>query len=190
MNYFDFVLIIIIILITIRGVFRGLITELAVLVAIILGFVVTITYLQTSVQLLLSFFPDIPEFVARILVFILLFLLVNIIVRLIGNSLNKFAKITFMQPVNKVAGGVFAFTKITIILSILIILIEFIPYSKNFLNMVGREDSLFYDWVKNFAPNTYRLLTAILPGSDHLTEKLMQGLNVADSTAKELVKPF
>jgi len=190
MNYLDFILIIIIILITIRGVFRGLITELAVLVAIVLGFIITITYLSSCVQLLLYFIPDIPEFVARILVFILLFLLVNLTVRLIGNSLNKFAKITFMQPVNRVAGGVFAFAKVTIILSILIILIEFIPYSKNFLNMVGKEDSLFYDWVKNFAPNTYRLLTAILPGSDHLKEKLMQTLNAADSTAKELVKPL
>ena len=190
MNYLDFVLIIIIFLITIRGIFRGLITELAVLVALILGFFITITYLPFGVQVVAKYFPDIPEFVIRIVIFILLFLGVNIAVRLAGSTLTKIAKVTFLQPVNKVAGGIFAFLKITIIISIILMLFDFIPFSKTFLSYIGKDDSLLYDWIKNFAPNIYKIIAAILPGGEQLRERLMQSFNSADSTAREIIKTY
>lgn len=190
MNYLDFFFVIIIILVTIRGIFRGLISELAILIAIILGFVISITFLSDGVQLIRSQFPDLPEFAARIIVFIFLFLIVNIIIRLLSNILNKFAKITFLQPVNKVAGGVFAFVKVTIILSIVIILIEFIPLSEQFMNALGKKESLTYSFVRNFAPNVHHVLTYILPGSESLHDRMMHTINNADSTAKKLIKPL
>jgi membrane protein required for colicin V production len=190
MNYIDFFFIIVISLVTIRGVFRGLISELAILIAIILGFIISFTFLNDGVRFIMSQFPDLPEFAARILVFIALFLIVNIIIRLLSNMLNKFAKITFLQPVNKIAGGIFAFLKITIMLSILIILVEFIPFSEQFLNVLGKEESISYAFVRNFAPGVHAVLTAVLPGSESLHEKMMHTINSADSTAKELIKPF
>jgi membrane protein required for colicin V production len=190
MNYLDFLFVIIISLVTIRGVFRGLISELAILIAIILGFIVSITFMGKGVSLLLNQFPELPQFVARILVFIGLFLVVNIVIRFISNLLNRFAKVTFLQPVNRIAGGIFAFLKITIILSILIILIEFVPFSGQFLNAVGRDDSVTYSFVRNFAPNVHRVLTAVFPGSDSLQNKMLKTINNADSSAKELINPF
>lgn len=190
MNYLDFFFIIVITLVTIRGVFRGLISELAILIAIILGFIVSFTFLNEGVKLLNNQFPELPEFAARILVFITLFLVVNIVIRLLSNTLNKFAKVTFLQPVNKIAGGLFAFIKVTIILSILIILVEFIPFSEQFMNTFGKEDSITYAFVRNFAPTVHQVLTAVLPGSESLHDKMMQTINSADSTAKELIKPF
>ena len=190
MNYLDFFFIIIITLVTIRGVFRGLISELAILIAIILGFIISFTFLNEGVKFIMIQFPDLPEFAARILVFILLFLAVNIIIRLLSNVLNKFAKVTFLQPVNKIAGGLFAFIKVTLILSIVIILIEFVPFAEQFMNKLGKEESISYSFVGNFAPNVHSVLTALLPGSDSLHDKMMQTINSADSTAKELIKPF
>lgn len=190
MNYLDFFFIIVITLVTIRGVFRGLITELAILIAIILGFVISFTFLNDGVKLIMTQFSDLPEFAARIIVFIVLFLAVNIIIRLLSKILNKFAKITFLQPVNKIAGGLFAFIKVAVILSILIILIEFVPFSDQFMNALGKEESISYTFVRNFAPAVHGILTAVLPGSDSLHEKMMQTIDSADSTAKELIKPF
>jgi uncharacterized membrane protein required for colicin V production len=176
--------------VTIRGVFRGLISELAILIALILGFIITFTFLSDGVKFTMSLFPELPEFAARIIVFIILFLIVNIIIRLLSNMLNKFAKVTFLQPVNKIAGGVFAFIKITLILSILIILVEFLPFSEQFLNAIGREESVSFNFVRNFALNIHNIVTAIFPASESLNTKMMDTINNADSTAKELIKPF
>lgn len=104
--------------------------------------------------------------------------------------LNKFARVTFLQPVNKIAGGIFAFIKVTIILSILIILVEFIPFSEQFLNALGKQESISYSFVRNFAPNILAILTAVIPGSASIHEKMMQSINSVDSTAKQLIKPF
>ena len=190
MNYLDFFFIIVITLVTIRGVFRGLISELAILIALILGFIITFTFLNDCVRFIMGQFPDLPEFAARILVFIALFLIVNIVIRLLSNMLNKFAKVTFLQPVNKIAGGIFAFIKVTLILSILIILVEFIPFSEQFMNSFGKQESISYAFIRNFAPNVHNIVTAVFPNSDSLQNKMMQTINSADSTAKELIKPF
>lgn len=189
MNYFDIVLITLIIIVTIRGIFRGLISELVTLVALILGFVITIQFLSLGVKVIINLFPDLPDFIARTLVFLTIFIAVNLIVRFIGLLLNKFAKVTFLQPINKAAGGLFAFAKITILLSIVFILVDFIPYSRLLLKSLGRDNSFLYDWIKNFAPNIYQILTSLLPGSEQLKDRLIQGLSVADSTAKEWIKP-
>ena len=190
MNYLDFFFIITISIVTIRGVFRGLISELAILIALILGFIITFTFLNDGVRLITGVFPDLPEFAARIIVFIFLFLIVNIVIRLLSNILNKFAKVTFLQPVNKIAGGVFAFIKITLILSLLIILIEFVPFSESFFNALGKEESISFSFIRNFAPALYTIITAVFPGSESLNTKMMQTINNADSTAKELIKQF
>ena len=104
--------------------------------------------------------------------------------------LNKFAKVTFLQPVNKIAGGIFAFIKVTLILSILIILVEFIPFSEQFMDSFGKQESISYAFIRNFAPNVHNIVTAVFPNSDSLQNKMMQTINSADSTAKELIKPF
>ena len=139
---------------------------------------------------MLAAFPDLPEFAARIIIFIVLFLAVNIVIRLISNLLNKFAKVTFLQPVNKIAGGFFAFIKITLILSIVILLIEFVPFSEQFLNVMGKEESISFSFIRNFAPAVHTVVTAIFPGSESLQHKMMQTINNADSTAKKLITPF
>lgn len=189
MNYFDISIVIIIALFTIRGFFRGLITELMILVSIILGFIIAITYLDVCIQFLLKIFPSLPVFAARILSFILIFLIINITIRLICKALNNFASFTFLQSINHLAGALFGFGKIVILISIVFILIEFIPRSDYFLNLLGTDESLFYQPVKNFAPGLYNLVTSIFPGNQNLQERIMNTLSEADSTAKQFIKP-
>lgn len=152
MNYLDISLLTIIAFITIRGLFRGLITELMVLIAIIFGFIAATSLHPFLMQYMISFFPDLSDGVARIISFIFIFVAVNIIVRLISLTLNKIATFTFLQPVNKVAGAVFAFTKVTLMASIILIVIDYIPGSDLLMNKIGRTESLSYQPVKKFAP--------------------------------------
>ncbi|MGD9486719.1 MAG: CvpA family protein [Calditrichaceae bacterium] len=187
MNYLDITLIITIAIFTIRGLFRGLITELMTLVALILGFFIAVYYLQPAVQLLLVSFPSLPEFAARIIGFIVLFFAVNLTVRLLSKLLNSFASLGLLQPVNKIAGGVFGFVKTVFVLSIILIMIEFIPGSNTLLNAIGKENSMVYGSVKNFAPNIYNFIVAFIPGNEKLYDQIIDGFRQADSTAKKLI---
>jgi membrane protein required for colicin V production len=163
MNYIDLSFLTIIALVTIRGLFRGLITELMVLLAIILGFM-TATLLHPQLQAnLISLFPDIPAAGAKVIAFVLIFLAVNIFIRLFSKTLNKIATFTFLQPINKVAGAIFAFTKVTLMLSIILIVVEFIPGSGYFFDKMGRNESFTYQPVKKFGPFLYDIFFA---GSD------------------------
>lgn len=190
MNNFDIILIILIALVTIRGIFRGLITELIVLISLILGIFVAFTYLTPATNLVLTKLPEIPEFAVRIIVFIVLFLTVNLAVRFIGKMLNKFASLTFLQPVNRLAGGLFAFGKIILIISVIFILVGFIPFSNILMKKLGAEESLLYKPILAFAPAFYRILTSILPVDNQFQQNVLDSFQSADSTVKRMINPF
>ena len=187
MNYIDLSFLAIITLVTIRGLFRGLITELMVLVAIIVGFITATSLNPYFQKYLIGIFPDLTPSIARIIAFILIFVAVNIIVRLISMTLNKIATFTFLQPVNKIAGAVFAFTKVTLMLSIILIVIEFIPGSEYLTDKLGKNESFVYQPVKKFAPFTWDLFFG---GSDKSFKDIIPpGFNT-DSTASKIINKF
>ena len=186
MNYIDISFLSLIAFVTVRGLFRGLITELMVLAAIVLGFMVaTVSHPLVESQII-NFFPDLAPGIAKVIAFVSIFVLINIFIRIFSRALNKIATFTFLQPVNKVAGAVFAFTKITLILSIILVVIDFIPGSDFLLDSVGKEESYTYRPVKNFAPFLWDLFFA---NSNKSFKDIIpfDSFN-ADSTAKELLK--
>ncbi len=187
MNYFDGILIIIIALVTIRGLFRGLITELMTLIALVLGFFIASFYLSDVTSLLLNTFSGLPEFVARILAFIILFLVVNLSIRLLSRLLNQFAKFTFLQPVNKIAGAGFAFTKIVLILSIVFLIVDLVPLSEILLAKLNIDQSLLYLPVKKAAPALYNMLIYVFPNHQKIYAEFMKMFNWADTAAKEII---
>lgn len=189
MNSLDLILIIIISLITIRGIFRGLINELVVLVALFLGFIVAFLFLSTASGFLIHLFPAISPGVAKIISFIVLFIGVNIAIRLTGKVLNKLATFTFLQPVNKLAGGLFAFGKSVLIISIVFMIIDFLPFSQNINRAIGVGNSSVYEPVKAFAPLIYNGVTMLAPNSDQLQKEFMHTIQKADSTSRDLLIP-
>lgn len=190
MNSLDVILSIIIIIFTIRGIFRGLITEFIVLSALILGYILALTYLDYGVKLLIHFFPALPEFAARILSFVIIFLIVNIILRSVGRLLNRLIKYVFLKSINRLAGGFFAFTKAVFIISLTIILIGFIPFSAQAFKHIGAEQSKLFYPIRQFAPQVYKVVISVLPGGAELHQKVIQTIQQADSTAKDMINPF
>jgi len=158
MNYFDLTFIAVVSYITIRGLFRGLISELMVLVALVMGFMLATFFHPYLHNFIINIFPDIPEPVIKITSFIAIFVGVNIVVRILANMLNKIATFTFLQPVNKIAGAVFAFTKIVLIFSMVLVLIDLVPGSDYIMDSMGANESVVYSPVKKFGPFMYDLL--------------------------------
>lgn len=189
MNSFDITLLVIISVFAIRGIFRGLITELTVLIALIAGYVLGFIYLPQGVHILHKIFPSLQEFATKAIAFTAIFLIVNITLRLLAKMLNKVASFTFMQSVNKTAGGIFAAAKAALFISIFFILLEFIPFSGQIKKSSGAEDSSLYKPIRAFAPLVYNAVTAVVPGDLRLQEKLDQTIQKIDSTKKEYIPP-
>lgn len=190
MNSFDITLLVIIAVFAIRGIFRGLITELTVLIALITGYVLGFLYLDHGVLILQKFFPDLPEFAAKIIAFAVIFVAVNIVLRMVAKALNKFASFTFMQSVNKSAGGIFAAAKATLFISIAFLILEFIPFSTQIKISIGADQSSLYNPVRAFAPGVYKVITAIFPDDLNIQQKFEQSIQKADSTAKQYIPPI
>lgn len=161
-----------------------MITELMVLIAIIFGFVAATSLHPYLMNYLVAIFPDLTEGVARIISFILIFVAVNIIVRLISLTLNKIATFTFLQPVNKVAGALFAFTKVTLLLSIILIVIDFIPGSDLMMGKIGRTESISYQPIKKFAP----FLWDIFADSDNSFKDIIPLDKINNDTKNKLLE--
>lgn len=157
-----------------------------VLVAIVLGFM-TATLLHPVLQVkIIGFFPDIPLAAAKVGAFVTIFLFVNLSIRLLSKTLNKIATFTFLQPINKIAGAVFAFTKITLILSVLLNGIIIFPGSDYFLQKMGKDESFIYEPLSKFAPFFKDLF---FPGQDKSFKDMIpfDGFNT-DSTVFEILK--
>jgi len=189
MNSLDVVLIVIIALFTIRGIFRGLITELIVLISLIAGFILAFNFADSGIGVLHKYFPLLPDQVARIIAFIVIFVTVNIILRLFGRLLNKFAKFVYLQWLNRIAGGVFALLKSVLIISIVFIILESIPFAEVIQKMIQADKSLLYYPVRDAGLWLYQGVMAILPGDLSVTDKIMNMMKQADTSKFKFLQP-
>ena len=190
MNQFDTVIFILLTLFAIRGIFRGLVTELIVLISLVLGFLIAFTYFPQLQTVLLKLFPLLPPFAARIIAFVILFLVVNIALRLIGKALNKLVHFTFLNSINRLAGGLFGFFKAALMVSLFIMIVEQTPFTLQIKRMIGAENSVSYDALKNIAPGVYDVLLSVIPGENQLQQDIINSIQKMDSTTQKMVNPF
>ncbi len=185
MGYFDIAVLTIVSFFTIRGLFRGLISELMVLVALVFGYAAAMLFHVPLQQKLISLFPSLPDGGAKVLAFVLLFVAVNIFVRILGGMLNKIATFTFLQPVNKIAGALFGFTKVTLSLSIILYLLQAIPGSDMLLEPIKKSNSYTYGPVSKFAPMLYDVFYS--DSGKSFDEAVSPGKLIPDSTDNSLL---
>ena len=198
MNSLDVILLTIIIVFTIRGIFRGLITELIVLTAIIGGIIISFSLLEAGTAVLLHFFPKLPVFAARVAAFAAIFVIVNILLRALGRILNQIVKKISLKSVNRLAGGIFGCIKIMLILSLILIMFDyvlltlnnFLPVSGRVLEFIGAEESFLYQPIKHFAPQVYTAVVSIFPGTGEIHRKVIEALQSAETAAKSVMKPY
>ncbi|GEM_PF-180724 len=190
MNSFDVVLIIIIAIFTIRGLSRGLITELIILISLIAGTLLAFHYFETGAIILQSYFPLLPASASRIMSFIVIFLIVNIILRIAGKILNRFARLVYLQNINRLAGGAFALLKISLILSVLFFLISLVPFSSVVLHALNADKSILYKPLLNLAPKLAALLGVMLPTKLSVPTRILPRVSVPDSTAIKILRSY
>jgi len=187
MNTIDLIIGAILLYFSIRGLFRGLIMELIILIALFAGFFVAATYLTTGQAILLKYITGLPAAVAKVLAFVTIFLIINIALRLLGKLLTKVATITLMQPLNRIAGFLFGGLKGVLMISMVFIVMDFIPASGQWISPQLTAESRLYQPMRRIAPATYKILSTLLPGKEVWENRLQDLLGQKDKISKEFL---
>ena len=90
--------------------------------------------------------------------FIVTFIVVVIAVVVIGKALQKFIDILLLGFLNKAAGAIFGILKGALLLSILILIVNYFDVSQNLIKDEHKKNSIFYEPVALFAPQLYSWL--------------------------------
>ena len=156
-NFLDIVIIIPLLLFAWQGYKRGLIIEVATLAALILGLFFAFYFSDYAANLLNEHFNIDEKYIAA-LSFIVTFIVVVFTVVAIGKILQKIIDIILLGFLNKAAGAVFGIVKGALILSILLLIINYFDSNQKLIKEEYKESSIFYEPIASFAPYLYNSL--------------------------------
>jgi membrane protein required for colicin V production len=156
MNYIDLIIALFLAWFAYKGFTKGLIIELASLAALVLGIYAALYFSDITADFLVTYLKVGKKYLSLI-AFVLTFILVVIGVVTLGRILEKFIDILLLGFLNKLAGAVFGVLKGMLILSLLLMLMNYIG-AGNLLDKKTRESSLFYETVESVAPMLYQQL--------------------------------
>lgn len=152
MNYIDIVLAILLVLAAISGFRNGLISEVVSLAALVLGIWGAIKFSYVTADFLtenMNFKSDHLEIIS----FIVTFIVIVILVHIVGNVVNKMVETMMMGFINKLAGLIFGVLKAALILSIILLVLDFIDNDVKIIPEKAKTESRMYGPIRDFAPS-------------------------------------
>lgn len=153
-NFLDIIIIIPLLLFAWQGYKKGFIIEVATLAALILGLFFAFYFSDYAANLLNEYFTIDEKYIAA-LSFIVTFIVVVIAIIAIGKILQKLIDIILLGFLNRAAGAVFGIIKGALILSILLLIINYFDTNQNLIKEEYKDNSIFYEHVASFAPKLY-----------------------------------
>jgi membrane protein required for colicin V production len=123
----------------------------------VLGIYVAMFFSDVTADFLVEYF-NVGKKYLSLIAFVLTFILVVIGVVTIGRVLEKVIDILLLGFLNKLTGGVFGVLKGMLILSLFIMLLNYIGFGSDLINEKTRQSSMFYETVENVAPLLYNQL--------------------------------
>lgn len=151
MNYFDMLIIVPLAWGLYKGFSKGLIKSLASLVALVLGIIGAIKFSSVTSVLLASNFNFGTTYLPLIS-FVITFIVIIVGVHLFARVLDKMLSAVALGGINRIAGAIFGVAKFAFILSVILIVLDYIDNQTHFLPHDKAESSLLYAPVANFAP--------------------------------------
>jgi membrane protein required for colicin V production len=156
MNTFDIVAGIILGVAIIKGLKNGLVMELAALVGLLLGIFGAIFFSDVAESYLRQF---IDFKYLKPVAFLLTFTAIVLGVHLIAKMINKVVEVAMLSIPNRLAGALFSFLKTALILSVLLVVIDYTGLHQSIFPERIKEQSKLYVPVRDFAP-------LVIPGLD------------------------
>ena len=156
MNSIDIFILIFIAFFFTRGLFRGFVIELTALIGLVLGYFIAISYIGIISTFILTQFSNLPASAVKIIGFAVLFIATNIVLKLVAQMVTKSLKFAMLGWLNHWLGGVFAMIKSVIILCIIVLIIDFLPFSETALANEEVQESQLYPFLDVLGPELYR----------------------------------
>lgn len=173
MNYLDYIIIAFVAVFTFKGLFRGLIFEVVGFLAVILAFILATKYMSDAAKWVDDFLNVSPT-VATILGFLLIFFAVILIFQVVAHFLHKVVQYSFLGWLEKLAGGMVGFLKGAVAISLIILLISFIPLSEQLIP--GQNQSKLFTPTRNFAPKIFNFMMKFIPHSKSFYDEVVESI--------------
>lgn len=157
MNYLDWIIIIILLISAIKGYRKGLIYQLTSLAALVLGIYIAVKFSKWVSPFIQLHFVLSANF-SKVIAFLFLFILVIILVNMLGRFLEKIFKGIELTNLNKITGSIFYITKITFLISIVMLLLRFSIINFNWPNTETIDKSYLYKPIESVAPSVFPYL--------------------------------
>lgn len=125
MNYFDIIIICILSFGFIKGFLKGFFNEVSSFIGFFIGLIGATMFSENLSNLILKII-DLDLKILNIISFIFLFIVITILFSLIGKSLTKLMKFASLGTINRLFGGIFSFGKYLVILSFIVLLINYL----------------------------------------------------------------
>ncbi|HMM11200.1 MAG TPA: CvpA family protein [Bacteroidales bacterium] len=169
----DTIIIVLLLLGAFRGYRNGLISEITSLIALLLGFVAAYYFSGVTAQFLTEILGVGGRFLS-ILAFIVTLILVMMLIVGLGKVVEKFTESLMLGFFNRVTGAVFGLLKAALILSLLIMLLNFLKISDHLVPRSRKESSWFYPRLEIFAPALLRRTGAVKYLPDSMKDEMNQ----------------
>jgi len=157
MSYLDIILIIPLAWSIYKGFKRGLIIEIASLVGLVLGIYGALNFSDYT-EVLLRENYDIDFEYMHLLSFAITFIGIVILVYILGKVLEKIINIIALGIFNKIAGMFFGFFKMSLILSMVLLIVEGINANVGFIKPEDKEASVLYTPIARIGPSILLLI--------------------------------
>lgn len=156
MNAIDIVFGIILIAAAISGLRKGLVYEITSLIALILGILGAIEFSGVTENAIQNWLDKEIPYIG-IISFILTLALIVWLVHLIGKLAEKLVKAVALGPLNRILGMVFGCVKATFMLSIILMIFQFLDLNDKIFPKKVKNESYLYHPVRKVAPSVLNL---------------------------------
>ena len=136
----------------IKGLFKGFFVEVASIAALLIGSYGAVHFSNYAYSALIGFL-DWSKRNINILSFIITFLIIVLSIMLIGKAMTKLVNVMSLGIINRLLGGVFGGLKISLLISVLILVLNNFSILRLIVTEEDLKKSIIYNQVKNIAPS-------------------------------------
>lgn len=159
MNYFDIIIICILSFGFIKGFLKGFFNEVSSFIGFFIGLIGATMFSENLSNLILKII-DLDLKILNIISFIFLFIVITILFSLIGKSLTKLMKFASLGTINRLFGGIFSFGKYLVILSFIVLLINYLNtlFSITLIPKDSLNESTLFTFLQSVGDGLFYLL--------------------------------
>jgi len=181
MNSIDIIILVILGIFCLKGFFRGIIVEVLTLVGLVVAYVIALREMST-VAGWIERAVHLPSLISTALGFFMIFLLIVLFFRWVAGAVRRITQWIFLGWIDRGGGMLFGIFKGALIVSLLILLVSLVPFSKELER--EQKNSLLFKPVSVVAPAVFTFIKRVFPQTKDYYEEVKEGLS---NSSKEIV---